>query len=72
MNVIPDDLASAARAARERLTADARAAAASGAGAGARPGAPGAMTSAAREAIFADALISAMHARFEELRTVAK
>jgi hypothetical protein len=30
------------------------------------------MAAAAREAIFADALLAAMHARFEELKGVAK
>jgi hypothetical protein len=30
------------------------------------------MAGAAREAIFADALLAAMHARFEELKGVAK
>jgi hypothetical protein len=70
MNLIPSDLAAAARTARERLADFSFAAAV----APARPGpAPqSAMAQAAREAIFADACLSAMHARLEEVKSVAK
>ncbi len=66
---IPNDLADAALAARDRLSAFARTAATSNTG-----GAPasGTMARAASAAIFIDALTSAMHARLEELKTVAK
>jgi len=70
MDAIPNDVAAAALAARDRLAGFARAAAA----APAKPGAaaPAAMAGAAREAIFTDALLSAMRARIEELKSVAK
>lgn len=71
MEAIPSELAGAALAARGRLSA----LASSAAGANAKPGSPAsqlAMASAAREAIFADALLSAMHARLEEIRSVIK
>jgi hypothetical protein len=69
MDIVPNDLTSAAASARSRLAALSVAAAHLNTGAGsARP----AMADAAREAIFADALLSAMHARFEELKGVAK
>jgi hypothetical protein len=71
MNVLPDTLAAAALAARDRLGNLARQAATSGL----RPGAGGAaaaMGAAARAAVFADALLGAMRARLEELRNAAK
>ena len=66
---IPNELANAALAARERLAGFARAAATSNTG-GATV--TGTMAQAANAAIFVDALTSAMHARLEELKTVAK
>jgi hypothetical protein len=68
MDVLPLDLMRASQDARERLSDAARATAQSGA----HPGGPAPMASAARQAIFADALLSAMHARLEELKNVAK
>jgi len=71
MNVLPDTLAAAALAARDRLGDLARRTATSGL----RPGAGGpaaAMGAAARAAVFADALLGAMRARLEELRSAAK
>ncbi len=69
MNIVPNELGQAAGAARDRLaTLSLDAARANAGGASARP----AMASAAREAIFADALLAAMHARFEELKGVAR
>jgi len=70
MDVIPSDLWMAAHGARERLAGlsrDAAVAAARGGG----PAQAG-MAETAREAIFSEALLSAMHARLEELRGVAK
>lgn len=66
---ISSDLANAALAARDRLSGFARTAATLNAGGAA---APGTMARAANAAIFVDALTSAMHARLEELKTVAK
>jgi hypothetical protein len=71
MDAIPNDLARAALASRERLAGFSREAAASGTGDG-RGGSQHAMAGAAREAIFGDALTTAMHARLEELKGVAK
>jgi hypothetical protein len=69
MEIVPNDLISAAASARSRLGSLSLEAAHANTG----PGSPQpAMAGAAREAIFADALLSAMHARFEELRGVAK
>ena len=71
MEAIPSELTAAALGARGRLAVLAAAAAA----ANAKPGSPAsqlAMASAAREAVFADALISAMHARLEEIKSVTK
>ncbi len=66
---ISNELVNAALAARDRLSGFARTAAALNTG-----GAPavGTMARAANAAIFVDALTSAMHARLEELKTVAK
>ncbi|MDQ2908935.1 MAG: hypothetical protein M3R44_06240 [Candidatus Eremiobacteraeota bacterium] len=71
MQAIPADLILAASTARDRLAVLARAAAV----AGARPGSPAAastMAAAARAAVFTDALLSAVHARLEELKSVGK
>ncbi len=70
MNFIPAALERAAGAARVRLD-DAARTTASYAG---RPSddAGLAMVSVARDAIFSDALDAAVHARLEELKTVAK
>ncbi len=67
MEAIPNDLARAALAARNHLAGAARGTAAS-----TTIGAAGAMASAAREAIFTDALMAAMHARLQAFKTVAK
>jgi hypothetical protein len=71
MDLIPNTLLSAALAARERLSSLARTTASANAVPGS-PGTEGTMAQAARTAIFVDALTSAMHARLEELKTVAK
>jgi hypothetical protein len=69
MEIVPNDLISAAESARSRLASLSVTAAHLNTGSGSsRP----AMAGAAREAIFADALLAAMHARFEELKGVAK
>ncbi len=71
MDAIPNDLSAAARAASERLSGFSRDVAVARAETGSA--APqSAMAGAARAAIFADALLSAMHARLEELKSVAK
>ena len=68
MEPIPTDLARAALDARERLTGFARTAAAN-----TSPGtAGGSMAAAAKAAIFGDALLAAMHARLQELKSIAK
>jgi len=71
MNVIPENLTHAALEARGRLTTLAHAAAATNTASNS-PAAAGAMAAAARQAIFADALLAAMHARLEALKSVAK
>jgi hypothetical protein len=69
MDIVPNDLTSAAASARARLTSLSLEAARSNTGSSsAHP----AMAAAAQEAIFADAVLAAMHARFEELKGVAK
>jgi hypothetical protein len=70
MDMIPADLALAARGARERLASFSREAAVAQARGGGSPQA--AMAKMAQGAIFADALLSAMHARLEELKSAAK
>jgi hypothetical protein len=70
MDIIPDNLAAAAQSARQRLTGYAREAAVAPARGG--PFAQAAMAHVAQGAIFADALLSAMHARLEELKIAAK
>lgn len=68
MNLLPVDLTAATASATERLTESARATARAGAsGSSAR-----AMATAAREAVFADALLGAVRARLSEFKTVAK
>jgi hypothetical protein len=70
MDMIPSDLLAAASAARDRLARLARESAqANTSGAGAEPLRAAGV---AREAIFADALAAALHARLEELKSVAK
>lgn len=68
MDVLPRDLIAASQRARERLSDAAR----ETAQLGAHPGSRAAMAAAARGAIFADALLGAMHARLEELKSAAK
>jgi hypothetical protein len=65
MQALPSDLTSAGLAARDRLSGLARQAATAG-------GSAAAMASAARAAVFADALLGAIRARLEELRGAAK
>ncbi len=67
MEAIPNDLARAALAARNRLADAAR-----GTAAQTNAGATGTMASAARAAIFTDALLAAMRARLQAFKTVAK
>jgi hypothetical protein len=71
MDAIPSDLSGAARAASDRLSGYASAVAVEGASPG-NVAPQSSMAAAAREAIFADALLSAMHARLEEVKNVAK
>ncbi len=71
MDALPTLLTQAALQARERLSVLSRGAAVASAAPGS-PAAAGAMAAAAREAIFADALLAAMHARLEALKAVAK
>jgi len=69
MDALPTELLTSASSATGRLASLARDnASASAAG---RNG-PAAMASIARDAIFADALLSALRARLEELKTAAK
>ena len=70
MEAIPNELAHAALAARDRLSDLARTAATANATSGSVR--QGTMAEAARAAIFADALTSAMRARLDELKSVAK
>jgi len=70
MDTIPLDLRTAALAARDRLGGLASTVALAGTRGGTNV--QTAMAGAAEAAIFSDALLGAMHARFEELRTVAK
>ncbi len=71
MDVIPNDLLRASLDARERLSSYARQTAIADLH-GNFSAMQGAMAGAAHEAIFADALLQAMHARLEEFRTVSK
>ncbi len=68
MDMLPRDLLSASQEARRRLSGEAVATAQLGA----HPGSRASMAGAAREAIFTDALLGAMHARLEELKNAAK
>ena len=70
MELLPLDLKSAALSARDLLGTFARNTALAGTSPGG--GAHAAMAGAAQAAIFADALLGAMRARFEELRAVTK
>ena len=70
MDAIPLELRSAALSARDRLGSFAAGTAKAGVGSGA--GTQTAMAGAAEAAIFADALLGAIRARFEEFRTVTK
>ncbi len=72
MDLIPGDLQGAALAARDRLTTLSRTAAADTVGPDAGAHLQRTMAATARSAIFADALLGAIRARFEELRAVAK
>lgn len=68
MDALPQTLLFASLSARERLADAAR----TTAQLGARPDHHASMAVAARAAIFADALLGAMHARLEELKNAAK
>ncbi|MBV9103784.1 MAG: hypothetical protein JO060_09335 [Candidatus Eremiobacteraeota bacterium] len=70
MDAIPVDLRVAALGARDRLASFSEGTARSGIQSGA--GTQTAMAGAAEAAIFADALLGAIRARFEEIRTVTK
>jgi hypothetical protein len=70
MDFIPPTLLAAATASRDRLAGLAREAARANAAGGS--GAPLRLAGVAREAIFADALGAALHARLEELKSVAR
>jgi len=72
MDIVPNDLGAAASNARDRLVAFSRTAATAASAGGAGPQARAALAGAAREAIFADAVFAALHARLEELKSVAK
>jgi hypothetical protein len=71
MDAIPSDLSNATRAATDRLSGFASGVAVAPARVGSAPSQTS-MAAAAREAIFADALLAAMHARLEEVKSVAK
>ncbi len=68
MDAIPNDLTRAALDARDRLVRFAHGTAVATTPEAAR----GSMATAARAAIFTDALLAAMHARLQELKNVAK
>jgi hypothetical protein len=71
MDMIPGDLAQAALGARDRLSTYSYNAATANLGGNFAP-TQAAMAGAARAAIFADALLAAVHARLEELKSVSK
>ncbi|MBC5801527.1 MAG: hypothetical protein GIX03_00625 [Candidatus Eremiobacteraeota bacterium] len=71
MDAIPTDLIMAAGSGRDRLSSLAGRTAAANLKPGSAVGG-GTMAAAAREAIFTDALLAAVHARLEELRSVTK
>jgi len=68
MEAIPSELVSAARGARDRLAGTARSAATEASGGASQA----TLARAARQAIFADAVLGALHARLEELKGAAK
>jgi hypothetical protein len=70
MDIIPTALLDASSAARDRLAGLARETARANALEGGAS--PLRLAGVAREAIFADALAAALHARLEELKSVAK
>jgi len=72
MNVLPDDLRSAALDAREQLGDLARRAASAALESKSGLGTAAAMGAAARAAVFADALLGAIRARLDELRGAVK
>ena len=71
MNLLPSDLTGAALEARNRLADVSRRSAATALD-GTSGGSASVMGAAAKAAIFGDALLGAIRARLEELRTVAK
>jgi hypothetical protein len=71
MEIVPGDLAQAALGARDRLSAYSLKTATANLGGDFAP-TQAAMAGAARESIFADALLQAVHARLEELKSVSK
>lgn len=71
MEALPTSLTQAALAMRDRLSVLARNAATTNASPGSSTAA-GAMAAAANAAIFEDALLTAMHARLEAVKSVAK
>jgi hypothetical protein len=70
MEMLPPEVLGASADARERLAGLARDVAR--AGAGGTGGASLRLAAVAREAIFADALAAALHARLQELKNVSK
>jgi hypothetical protein len=71
MDLLPNDLAQAALRARDRLSAYSYNTATTNLSGGFAP-TQAAMAGAAQQAIFADALLQAVHARLEELKSVSK
>jgi hypothetical protein len=71
MDIVPNDLLAAAAEARSRLAVASHAIARSATDARASAS-PVSMAAAARDAIFADALLAAVHGRFEALKNVSK
>jgi hypothetical protein len=72
MEMIPNDLVQAGLGARDQLSGYARTTAAANVNGGSSASSTqGAMAGAARASIFADALLQAMHARLEELKSVS-
>jgi hypothetical protein len=72
MDLIPPNLRAAALDARDRLARFSQSAAEAGTNADSGARLQATMASTARDAIFADALLGAMRAHLEELRTVTK
>jgi len=72
MEMIPRDILAAGQDARDRLSGFARTTAGANLNAAScASSTQGAMAGAARASIFADALLQAMHARLEELKSVS-